>query len=203
MNYLAHAYLSFNDPGLLVGNMISDFVKGKKKFEYPPRILTGIELHRAIDCFTDFHPLIKETRSVFRNDYGLYSGAFLDIIFDHFLALDTAKFPGDDLLDFSRKTYNILDEHVLHHPAAFSSPFHYMKIHNWLYNYRYTWGIERSLHGIAHRAKFMHDASRAVQLFEEHYVLFERSYKEFFPALDEYTRTIIASPDFMSTNINS
>ena len=31
MNYLAHAYLSFNDPEILVGNMISDFVKGKKK----------------------------------------------------------------------------------------------------------------------------------------------------------------------------
>ena len=30
MNYLAHAYLSFGDPGILTGNMISDFVKGKR-----------------------------------------------------------------------------------------------------------------------------------------------------------------------------
>ena len=30
MNYLAHAYLSFGDPDVLTGNMISDFVKGKK-----------------------------------------------------------------------------------------------------------------------------------------------------------------------------
>jgi hypothetical protein len=29
MNYLAHAYLSFNEPDILVGNLISDFVKGK------------------------------------------------------------------------------------------------------------------------------------------------------------------------------
>ncbi len=35
MNYLAHAYLSFGDPDILAGNMISDFVKGKKKFDYP------------------------------------------------------------------------------------------------------------------------------------------------------------------------
>jgi acyl carrier protein phosphodiesterase len=34
MNYLAHAYLSFNEPEILTGNMISDFVKGKKKFEF-------------------------------------------------------------------------------------------------------------------------------------------------------------------------
>ena len=31
VNYLAHAYLSFGDPEILTGNLISDFVKGKKK----------------------------------------------------------------------------------------------------------------------------------------------------------------------------
>jgi hypothetical protein len=29
MNYLGHAYLSFNHQDILVGNMISDFIKGK------------------------------------------------------------------------------------------------------------------------------------------------------------------------------
>jgi len=29
MNFLAHAYLSFYNPPVLVGNMIADFVKGK------------------------------------------------------------------------------------------------------------------------------------------------------------------------------
>jgi acyl carrier protein phosphodiesterase len=43
MNYLAHAYLSFNQPEILVGNMISDFVKGKKKFDFAPGIQK--ELH--------------------------------------------------------------------------------------------------------------------------------------------------------------
>lgn len=203
MNYLAHAYLSFNDPGLLVGNMISDFVKGKQKFDYPSHILTGIELHRAIDSFTDQHPLTREAKSIFRKDYGLYSGAFLDIIYDHFLALDLARFPGNELLVFSQNTYSILDEHTLHHPVAFSSQFTYMKLHNWLYNYRYAWGIQRSFHGIAHRAKYMHDASRAFELFEDHYPLFERSYGEFFPALDEYSRKMIASSGDFSKGISS
>ena len=62
MNYLAHAYLSFNRPGILVGNMISDFVKGKKKYDYPPDILSGIDLHRAIDDFTDMHPVTKSAK---------------------------------------------------------------------------------------------------------------------------------------------
>ena len=49
MNYLAHAYLSFNDPDILIGNMISDHVKGKKKFDLPEKIQRGITLHRNID----------------------------------------------------------------------------------------------------------------------------------------------------------
>lgn len=34
MNYLAHAVLSFDDPDILTGNIISDFVKGKKNFYF-------------------------------------------------------------------------------------------------------------------------------------------------------------------------
>ena len=55
MNYLAHAYFSFNHTDILTGNMISDFVKGKKKYDYPPGIQKGIALHREIDEFTDAH----------------------------------------------------------------------------------------------------------------------------------------------------
>ena len=44
MNYLAHACLSFEDPDILTGNMISDFVKGRKKSDYPERIRMGITL---------------------------------------------------------------------------------------------------------------------------------------------------------------
>ena len=62
MNYLAHAYLSFRHPGLLTGNMISDFIKGKKQYDYPDHIQLGIRLHRAIDAFTDNHPATREMR---------------------------------------------------------------------------------------------------------------------------------------------
>jgi acyl carrier protein phosphodiesterase len=41
MNYLAHAYLSFGDPAWTTGNLISDFVKGKQRLEYPLRIQQG------------------------------------------------------------------------------------------------------------------------------------------------------------------
>jgi acyl carrier protein phosphodiesterase len=51
MNYLAHAFLSYNEPMILVGNMISDFVKGRQKFGYAVSVQKGMMLHRAIDSF--------------------------------------------------------------------------------------------------------------------------------------------------------
>ncbi|HSC39383.1 MAG TPA: hypothetical protein VLD19_15980, partial [Chitinophagaceae bacterium] len=97
MNYLAHAYLSFNEPGILAGNLVSDFVKGKSKYNYAPDVLKGIDLHRAIDEFTDMHEVTRQAKEVFRPHYRLYAGAFMDVVYDHFLATDHARFPGDTL----------------------------------------------------------------------------------------------------------
>src|SRR5262245_44062659 len=105
MNYLAHAYLSFNDPEVLVGNLINDFVKGKKRFDYPKGIQRGIALHRAIDNFTDQHDATREAKAIFRPAYRLYSGAFVDVVYDHFLAIDENEFSERSLFEFSVKVY--------------------------------------------------------------------------------------------------
>src|SRR3954465_10546026 len=98
MNYLAHAYLSFGHSPVLVGNMISDFVKGKQQYDYDWSIQKGIRLHREIDNFTDSHPAIKEMKKPFREKYGLYAGAFVDIVCDFFLANDSGQFSSAQLL---------------------------------------------------------------------------------------------------------
>ena len=110
MNYLAHAYLSFNDREILTGNMISDFVKGKMKFQYPSRILAGINLHRLIDNFTDDHAATREAKEFLRPHYRLYSGAFVDVMYDHFLATDETEFTESSLLAYSEKVYDSLAE---------------------------------------------------------------------------------------------
>jgi len=89
MNYLAHAYLSFSNEEILVGNMISDFVKGNKKVAYPSSIQKGIMLHRIIDRFTDDHPATRQANTFFKPAVRLYAGAFTDVVYDHFLALGT------------------------------------------------------------------------------------------------------------------
>ena len=85
MNYLAHAFLSFGQDEILIGNFIGDFVKGKMIDTYPKGVRQGIRLHREIDKFTDTHPLVKASQSYLRPTFGHYSTVITDIFFDYFL----------------------------------------------------------------------------------------------------------------------
>ena len=188
MNYLAHAYLSFNHPEILTGNIISDFVKGRKKFDYSPGIQRGITLHRAIDTFTDKHEATKEAKEVFRPHYRLYSGAFVDVVYDHFLATDVNEFTESSLLDFSQEVYSSLDKQVQWSPERFALMFPYMKEHNWLFNYRTRWGTGKSMGAVVRRAAYLTESETAYQLFEEHYQLLQDCYRQFWGFVKPFAR---------------
>jgi acyl carrier protein phosphodiesterase len=207
MNYLAHAYLSFEITDITVGNMISDFVKGKQKLDYPLTIQQGIMLHRAIDNFTDGHAVTREAKSYFKDAYRLYAGPLVDVVYDHFLANDVIRFPetgkeaptgpgeaaagnedpaGSGLKAFAQKTYEQLSTRQALLPERFGRFFNYMQAQDWLFNYRYKQGILNAFAGLARRAAYMGSADRAGLLFEQHYTGLEACYAEFFPALQDF-----------------
>lgn len=188
MNYLAHAVLSFDDPNILTGNMVSDFVKGKMKYTFPLEIQKGIELHRMIDEFTDRHPVTAEAKLFFRPAYRLYSGAFVDIVYDHFLANDPTEFKSADLLlKFTDTVYHSMEENKTNWPVMFTTLFHYMKNDNWLYSYRLVTGMNKSFHGLVRRARYMDDAEPAFKVFMENYTALQVCYENFFPELKEFS----------------
>jgi acyl carrier protein phosphodiesterase len=185
VNYLAHAYLSFGDPEVLTGNMISDFVKGKKKFEYEKRVLAGIDLHRSIDEFTDVHPVNKEVSNIFKPAYGLYSSAFVDVVYDHFLALELVELP-QSFEAYTVSVYDTLENFRNIFPPVFNNIFPFMRQHNWLYNYQYAWGIEKSLAGLVHRAAYLTESRTAFELFNKRYDEIKAAYQAFFPSLKNF-----------------
>lgn len=179
MNYLAHAFLSFNDPEVLVGNMISDFVKGRKKYDYPFRIQSGIMLHRLIDSYTDDHPATRQAKEFFRPAYRLYSGAFVDIVYDHFLAIEETEFSETSLFDFSQSVYSVLENYRDWFPTPFSAMFPYMQNQNWLYNYRTRRGTERSFNGLVRRSMYLEESDSASHLLEAHYQPLQACFRHF------------------------
>ncbi|MES2777129.1 MAG: ACP phosphodiesterase [Bacteroidota bacterium] len=193
MNLLAHAYLSFNQQGLLVGNMISDYVKGRKQYDYPADILKGIKLHRAIDTFTDTHEATRQAKEYFRKDYRLYAGAFVDVVYDHYLANDTSCFNTEaDLQETASFTYDTLQSHLDLLPDKFRPMLPYMKAQNWLFNYRYYSGIEKSLMGVVRRSRYLEDSTKAFASFELYYEELKECYDVFFPDLKKMAEEFIA-----------
>lgn len=193
MNYLAHAYLSFNHPQILVGNLISDFVKGKKKTEFSSAIQKGIELHRSIDQYTDSHPATKEAKQIFREAYRLYSGAFVDVVYDHFLANDENEFSESSLLEFTRRVYQTMEGCLDQVPPPFARMFYYMKKENWLFHYRSVWGMEKSFGGLVRRAAYLTESDTACKIFETHYQLLGDCYRQFWKDMKPFAFSIFNS----------
>lgn len=183
MNFLAHIYLSGNDNELMIGNFIADFVKGQKKNDFPPQITKGIELHRAIDDFTDHHPVTLESKKRLYPNHHKYSGVVVDLYYDHFLAKNFSEYSKISLVDFASHTYkNILAfKDVL--PPRILEFLPFMIERNWLVNYATVEGIGRTLSGLGKMVSFENRMSEATIDLNRHYSIFEEEFNIFFPQL--------------------
>jgi acyl carrier protein phosphodiesterase len=193
MNYLAHAFLSFGDAEILTGNMISDYVKGKSQYSFPPTVQKGIRLHRAIDDFTDSHPATKTIMNLFRPQYRLYAGAFVDVVYDYFLANDKEIFKdSESLMQFTTTTYQQLEVHQQHFPQKFKMAFPYMVSQNWLYNYQFDEGMQKSFNGLVRRATYLYESEIAFEIFLNNKERIGEQYEAFFTSVKKYAHESLA-----------
>lgn len=191
MNFLAHAYLSFGNSDFIVGNLIADMVKGKQMEAYPDDICKGIRLHRLIDSFTDSHPVVKQVSDVFRDRVGRYSGSFVDVAYDHFLALDDNCIPEEGWSEFARKCYDAVEARGELLPSPFCSMYLYMKREDWLANYGEMWMIERSFERLTRRAAYLSDDISVFDDFIAKYDILKDSFAQFFPDLKIYAKQAV------------
>lgn len=136
-------------------------------------------LHRSVDNFTDAHPATKEAKEIFRLHYRLYSGAMIDVVYDHFLANDKNEFDETSLLKFSQQVYIDLEKNTQELPERFARMFPYMKTQNWLFNYRTKWGTEKSFGGVVRRSAYLTESDTAYNLFEKNYQFLQECYYQF------------------------
>lgn len=195
MNYLGHAFLSGQDADILTGNMIGDHIKGLIALEkFPDGMRKGILLHRKIDSFADDHRATQRAKVLFRQDYGLYSGAIMDTLYDHFLANDARYFASEKhLFDFTQETYKKLDSRLEYTPDIFKQYFPHMKEHNWLYGYRTLMGMQKSLNGLARRAKHMPPVEKAYEIFISNYYMLGQCYYEFIDDVVNFVKIELTS----------
>ena len=190
MNFLAHSYLSFSEEQL-VGNMIADFVKNRDVARLPESIQKGIKLHRAIDTFTDAHPLIHEAKAPFRPLVRLYSGAFVDVAFDYFLANDTTENSQREWQEHSHRVYAVLRRYEEFLPEVFKKVLDKMQQDDWLYNYRNEWGIEYSFRNVVNKAQFLDKTTNVFPTFLANKDFLREKYEIFFPEIKSFAQDFV------------
>lgn len=173
----------------MVGNFIADFVKGRKKFDYPDGIRKGIELHRQIDDYTDHHPITSLSKDRLRPKYSKYSGVIVDIYYDHFLAHNFSRYSEIPLVEYSAQTYKVLNEYSEFLPEGVHYFLPFMIERNWLLNYASIEGIGRALSGLSKRVSFENKMDESVADLREHYQAFENEFNLFFPELITFAQS--------------
>lgn len=111
MNFLAHFHLAWPDEGLVAGGLEGDYYKGPLRGDLPPAIERGVKLHRAIDAYTDSHPLIAQLRRDLPQSLRRYAGILIDLSFDHYLSLHWSRFSDISLTEFNNSVYRTLATH--------------------------------------------------------------------------------------------
>ncbi|MGB8704823.1 MAG: acyl carrier protein phosphodiesterase [Gillisia sp.] len=187
MNYLAHIYLSGDNPQLKIGNFIADSVKGKQFIKFSPEIQKGIILHRAIDNFTDTHKIVKKSVHRLFPMYSHYSTVIVDILYDHFLASNWKMYCEIPLEDYAQDFYGLLYDNFEDLPEKVQQFLPYMEEDNWLVSYKSINGIEKILGQMDRRTKNRSGMKNAVKELELYYNEFEQEFKMFFTELEDFT----------------
>jgi acyl carrier protein phosphodiesterase len=188
VNFLAHIYLSGDDEGIILGNFMADSIKGKKYLKYPLGIQKGILLHRAIDSYTDAHPLVRKSTRRLRKNYRHYSGVIVDILYDHFLAKNWNHYHERHLEDFVNDFYALLRTNYEILPTRVKRMMPYMIADNWLVSYASIEGISTILSQMNVRTMNKSRMNFAVIELEEYYSEFEEEFTNFFADLIAYSK---------------
>ncbi len=191
MNFLAHLYLSGNSDELKIGNFIADSVKGRGFAAFSQEIQHGIILHRAIDMYTDDHPIVRQSIGRLRPKYKKYSGVLVDIFYDHYLALNWNEFHSKSLDTYTQDVYQLLNSRLAELPDRTQMMLPYMIQGNWLLNYQYFDGIGRVLGGMSRRTKFDSGMEKGVHDLKEHYDDFENEFRQFMPDISAFVSNFI------------
>ncbi|MBL0046339.1 MAG: DUF479 domain-containing protein [Flavobacteriales bacterium] len=168
VNFLGHLVLSGNEPLVITGNFMADAVKGRDLSRFNEGLQQGIRLHRAIDTFTDTHPITLVGRERLRAHCGKFAGVALDVFYDHCIASTWPEHSDDPLHTFVQRMYTTLNSHAHLMPERTQYMLPFMVKNDWLSSYAHLDGIARALGGLARRVPNAHVLIGAESVLADH-----------------------------------
>lgn len=190
MNFLGHLFLSPPTPDDWLGSLLGDFVKGPiERAGYNKTITQAIRLHRAVDSFTDSHPIVKRSKQRVSTARRRYAGVMMDLFYDHFLARYWDEFHADPLPQFARSVYSALDRATHPLPERFVSMRPYLIEQDWLSTYREIDGIDQTLNRMSRRLTYGEPLRSSADELRQNYAALEADFRAFIPEAVAFARS--------------
>jgi acyl carrier protein phosphodiesterase len=187
MNWLAHVFLSADDIEFQLGNLLADVVRGPDLAGMSPRFVLGAQRHRAIDSFTDAHPVVRRSRMRLGPEHRRFSGVLMDVFYDYFLATRWDAYSSTPLDEFTSRFYSDARASGLALPDPAQRLIDRMIQHDLLGQYRSIHGVEQSLHRLslllASRWHRPFALERSIPMLLANESLLAADFAEFFPEL--------------------
>lgn len=183
MNYLAHTFLAGAEPAAVAGALLGDFVKGRQVEAYPAAVRAAILLHRAVDRYTDQHPLVSASRRLVSPSRRRFAGILVDVFYDHFLARHWSRYSAEALPAFTARVYAALATHARPAPERLQRILPHMRANDWLASYREPAAINLAIDGIARRLRRPSNLVGGGEELQDSYGSYEAHFLEFFPQL--------------------
>ncbi len=166
MNFLGHLYFSRNDTELMAANLLGDFIKGKDLSSYSKTTQRGIFLHRSIDSYIDHHPAVLDLLHTLYKPLPKVAGVAVDLYFDHLLAKNWSDFHEMPFETFIQNFYKSIDFKNPDFTPDFRFMLTKMMEKNWLFQYQYTYGLQRACMGVSGRISFKNELIHGAEVFE-------------------------------------
>jgi acyl carrier protein phosphodiesterase len=149
LNWLAHVFLSEPTVEFRLGNLLADLVRGEDRTRMPPQFVQGAAQHKAIDAFTDAHPLVRTSRARIDARYRRFSGVLVDIFYDYCLARHWNDYAAEPLPAFTARFYAEVTAHPLPLPDDARTTLDRIVTHDLLGQYARIEGVENSLRRVS------------------------------------------------------
>ncbi len=191
MNHLAHLLLAPPTPLARLGCLLGDFTRGHDLDRLPAEVRRGIDHHRAVDRFTDAHPVFRRSRARIRGSLQRFSAVLVDVFYDHFLVRDWTVFgPGGALTEFTAECYALLHQHESLLPERLRRALPRMIANDWLGACADLDGVGEVLRRIAARLRRPVPLALGQDALRANHRGFAGDFAAFFPDLTAFAATI-------------
>jgi acyl carrier protein phosphodiesterase len=185
MNWLAHLVLSEPTPEFRVGNVLADILPITAIRELPAAFQTGIARHRAIDAYTDKHPLFRQSVARLDPHFRRYGAVVMDIFYDHLLTATWDQHSATALPDFVAQFFADVDTCRSEIPSPAYGIFRRMRADGWLTSYGDVDGVRLTLNRMSQRLRRPFDLGGAADELARHHAALEQDFAQFFPDIRE------------------